>query len=85
MHYFQMELQVHERRDELLREAHERRLARALKSRGHTDGVLSHLHVRRLVSLLRREPVYEAGSEGFEEDGEATCCLAGRTKTAGTS
>jgi hypothetical protein len=85
MHYFQMEFQAHEHREELLREARERRLAQALESRRCNDGVLSQLHVRRLVGLLRREPGCEVGSEGFEEDGEATPCLAGRTKTAGTS
>lgn len=85
MHYLQMELQAHERRDELLREARERRLARALKSRGHNDGGLSQLHVRQLVSLLKRKPGYQVGSEGFEEDGDATPCLAGCGKTADTS
>jgi hypothetical protein len=85
MHYFQMEFQAHERQEELLREARERRLAHALKSRGYDDGVPSQLHVRHLVGVLRREPGYEAGSEIFQEDGDATPCPAGRTKTAGTS
>jgi hypothetical protein len=82
MYYFQMEFQARERRDELLREARQRRLGRALKSRGHNDGVLGQLQMRRLIGLLKREPGCEAG---FEEDGEATSCLAGCTKTTGGS
>jgi hypothetical protein len=85
MHYFQAEFQVHERREELLREARERRLARALKLRKHDDGVPAQLHVRRFVGLLRREPGYEVSSEGFEEDGEVIPSPAGCTKTAGSS
>ena len=85
MHYFQAEFQAHERQEELLREAREQHLARALKSRRHDDGVLGQLHVRRLVGLLGRELGYEAGSEGFEEDGEIMHCPPGCTKTAGTS
>jgi len=75
MHYLQMELQAHEHRDELLREARERHLARALKSRGHSGCGLGQLSVRRLFGVLRRNPGYEAGSE---EDGDAAPCLAGR-------
>ena len=85
MNYFQAEFQAHERQEQLLREAREQHLARALKSRRHDDGVLGRFHVRRLVGLLGREPGYEAGSEGFEEDREIIPCPPGCTKTAGTS
>jgi hypothetical protein len=85
MHYLQAEFQAYERQEQLLREAREQHLARALKSRRHANSVLGQPHVRRLVGLLRREPVYEAGSEGFEEEGEIIPCPPGCTKTAGTS
>ena len=85
MYYFQIEFQARERRDELLREARQRRLGRALKSRGHNDSVLGQLQMRRLDGLLKRDPGCEACYEGFEEDGEATSCLAGCTKTTGGS
>jgi hypothetical protein len=53
MHYFQMEFLVHERREELLREARERRLTRALGSAKRDDGLLHQLLVRHFAGLLR--------------------------------
>jgi hypothetical protein len=52
MHYFQIEFEAHDRQEVLLREARERRRARALKSRTRDDGVLKHLHLRRLAAGL---------------------------------
>ena len=84
MHYFQMEFEAHERQEELLHEARERRLGRALKSKRWNDGVLSQLHVLRLVGLRRRQPGYEVGLDAFEEDGKVVPCPAECTKTADT-
>src|SRR5215210_1834144 len=57
MHYFQIEFEAHNRQEELLREARERRLARALKSRRCNDSVLEQLRVRRLLGLSRARPL----------------------------
>jgi hypothetical protein len=85
MHYLQMEFEAHDRQEELLREARERRLAHDLKPSTHDDGVLKRLLLRRLAGLLRREPGYEALSAVLEEDGEVIPCPSEHTKTAGTS
>ena len=57
MHYFQMEFLAHERQEELLREAHEGRLAHALKSANRNDGPLHQLPVRHLAGLLHASPI----------------------------
>jgi len=85
MHYFQTEFEAHDRQEELLREARERREAGALKSRRWNDGVLEQLRLRRLVGLLWREPGYDAGFVSFEEDGEAIPCSAEQTKMVSTA
>jgi len=85
MHYLQMEFEAHDRQEELLREARERRLARALKSRRWNNSMLDPLHLRCLVGLLWRDTGYEAGIAIVEEDGEAMPCPAEHTKTAGTA
>ena len=79
MHYLQTEFEARDRQEELLREARERRLARALASRRRDGSVLSQLRVRRLVGLLGREPGYEVGSE------EILPRPAERAKISGTS
>ena len=43
MHYFQMAFLAHEHQEELLRKAHEGRLAHALRSANRDDGLLHHL------------------------------------------
>lgn len=83
MHHLYIDVAVRYRREELLREARERRLARALRSAKRYDGLLHQLQLRRLAGLLGREPGYEASSASFEE--EATPCQVGCTKTAGTA
>jgi hypothetical protein len=85
MHYLQTEFEARDRQEELLREARERRLARALESRRRDDGVLKQLHLRGLVALLWRESGYEVLSDVLEEDGEVVPCPSEHTKTAGTS
>ena len=57
MHYLQVEFLAHERQEELLREAHEGRLAHALKSAKRNDGPLHQLPVRHLAGLLRVSPI----------------------------
>lgn len=85
MHYFQLEFEAHERQEELLHEARERRLGRTLKSNRWNNGVPSRLHVLRLVGLLRRGPGYEVGLDAFDEDGKVVPCPAECTKTADTT
>jgi hypothetical protein len=85
MHYFQIEFEAHNRQEELLREARERRLARALKSRRCNDSVLEQLRVRRLLGLLWHESRYEAGCAIVEEDGEVLPRPTERTKATGTA
>ena len=56
MHYFQVEFLAHERQEELLREARERRLALALRSAKQDDGVTPRRSVLRgLLQLSWRE------------------------------
>jgi hypothetical protein len=83
MHHCYMELAARIRREELLREAREKRLARALRSAKRNGHLLGRLHLRRLV--LWRDPGYEASCASYNEKGEATPCQAGCTKTAGTA
>lgn len=85
MHHCYMEFAGRERREELLREARERRLARAVRSSRWDGGLLHRLLVRPLVGLGRSTPKYEAGCAGFEEGGDATRCLDGCGETAGTA
>jgi hypothetical protein len=80
MHHCYMEVAARIRREQLLREAREKRLARAFRSAKRNGYLLGRLHLRRLV--LWRDPGYGAS---YKEEGEATPCQLGCTKTAGTA
>lgn len=84
MHYFQIEFEAHDRQEKLLREARERRLSRALKSRKRNDGVFNQLRVHRFVGFLWREPGNGVG-RGIVEDGELIPGSTEQTKTASTA
>ncbi len=85
MSYLQIEFQARERQEELLREARERRLARAVWSARGERGLPPKLRSRRLIRLLWREPEYEASFASIEGDREATPCSVGCRGTAGTA
>jgi hypothetical protein len=85
MRHFQMELQARERQEELLREARERRLARAVRSARGEGDLPRKLRPRRLVRLLWREPEYEASFASVEEDREATTSSTRCGGTAGAA
>ena len=66
MYYFQMEFLVHERQEEMLREARQRCLARALRSAKRDDGVTprrSLLHGLMQLSWREREHSVCLGAE----------------------
>ena len=85
MSYIQIEFQARERQEELLREARERRLARAVRSaRGERD-LPRRLSLRRLVRLLWREPEYEASFASVEEDRGTTTSSTRCGGTAGVA
>ena len=85
MSYIQIEFQVRERQEELLRGARERRLARAVRSARGKGDLPRRIRLRRLVRLLWRESEYEASFANVEEGKEATTCSARCGGTAGVA
>ena len=74
MHYFQMEFLAHERREELLREARQRRLARALWSAKQDDSVTPRRSLLRgLLQLSWREREHSV-CLGAEARPDLRCC-----------
>jgi hypothetical protein len=61
MHYFQMAFLAHEHQEELLRKAHEGRLAHALRSANRDDGLLHHL--AGLLRASQSTPLAELASK----------------------